>query len=148
MIKYALICEQGHAFEAWFGSSDDYDQQRKRGFVDCPVCGSSKVEKMLMAPRVSGTRKSDHSAVPELPMASMPAAMPKEIVEKLREIKKHVEANSENVGDKFPEEARKIHYGETEARGIYGRASIEEAANLAEEGVSVVPLPDLPEDKN
>ncbi len=144
MIKYALICDQDHEFEAWFGSSDDYDKQRKRGFVDCPLCGSNKVEKMLMAPGVSGTKKS---ADVDVPMTTMPQ-MPAEMVEKLREIKKHVEANSENVGDKFPEEARKIHYGEAEARGIYGKASIEEAASLAEEGVEVMPIPDLPEEKN
>ncbi len=144
MIKYSLICDQKHEFEAWFGSSDDYDTQRKRGFVDCPVCGSLKVEKMLMTPRVSGTKKGDPAAVP---MATTPM-MPPEMVDKLREIKKHVEATSENVGDKFPEEARKIHYGEAEARGIYGQASLKEAAELAEEGVGVVPLPDLPEEKN
>ena len=144
MIKYALICDTAHEFEAWFGSSDDYDQQRKRGFVDCPICGSNKVEKMLMAPGVSGTKKSTSS---DVPMTTMPQ-MPAEMVEKLREIKQHVEANSENVGDKFPEEARKIHYGEAEARGIYGKASVEEAVSLAEEGVDVMPIPELPEEKN
>ena len=144
MIKYALICDKAHEFEAWFGSSDDYDQQRKRGFVDCPICGSNKVEKMLMAPGVSGTKKSTSS---DVPMTTMPQ-MPAEMVEKLREIKQHVEANSENVGDKFPEEARKIHYGEAEARGIYGKASVEEAVSLAEEGVDVMPIPELPEEKN
>ena len=144
MIKYALICDKAHEFEAWFGSSDDYDQQRKRGFVDCPICGSNQVEKMLMAPSVSGTKKSTSS---DVPMTTMPQ-MPAEMVEKLREIKQHVEANSENVGDKFPEEARKIHYGEAEARGIYGKASVEEAVSLAEEGVDVMPIPELPEEKN
>lgn len=144
MIKYALICDHDHEFEAWFGSSDDYDTQRKRGFVDCPVCGSKNVEKMLMAPRVSGTRKSKDV---DVPMTTMPQ-MPTEMVEKLREIKQHVETHSENVGDKFPEEARKIHYGESEARGIYGKASLEEAASLVKEGVEVMPIPDLPEDKN
>ena len=144
MIKYALICHKSHEFEAWFGSSDDYDEQRKRGFVDCPVCGSNKIEKMLMAPGVSGTKKSSDG---NMPMAAMPQ-MPSEMVEKLREIKQHVEANSENVGDKFPEEARKIHYGEAEARGIYGKASVEEAVSLVEEGVEVLPIPELPEEKN
>lgn len=144
MIKYALICDKDHEFEAWFASSEDYDTQRKRGFVDCPQCGSKKIEKMLMAPGVSGTRKSSDT---DVPLATMPK-MPAEMVEKLREIKQHVEANSENVGDKFPEEARKIHYGESEARGIYGKASVEEAVSLAEEGVEVMPIPDLPEDKN
>ncbi len=146
MIKYSLVCEQDHSFEAWFGSSEDYEKQRKRGLVDCPSCGSSKVSKSLMTPQVSGTKKSDEES---LPVAQMPEQqLPVEMVEQLREIKKHVEANAENVGEKFPEEARKIHYGETKARGIYGKATLEEAANLAEEGVSVVPIPELPEDKN
>lgn len=146
MIKYSLLCEKEHEFEAWFGSSDDYDQQRTRGFVDCPVCGSNKVGKSLMAPRVSGTRKTGNQNVP---MAQMPAqGMPSEMVEQFRKLKRHVEANAENVGDRFPEEARKIHYGEAEARGIYGKASAKEAVGLLEEGVSVLPIPDLPEDKN
>lgn len=147
MIKYSLICEHEHVFEAWFGSSDDYDKQRKRGFVECPICGSIEVSKTLMTPGVSGTKKStDQDA--QVPMAAVPPQMPAEMVEKLREIKTHIENTSENVGDKFPEEARKIHYGETEARGIYGKATPEEASNLIEEGVGVVPIPDLPEDKN
>lgn len=145
MIKYSLICEQEHGFEAWFGSSEDYDKQRKRGFVECPQCGSKNISKSLMAPGVSGTKKGDANQVP---MAAMPPQMPAEMVEKLREIKTHIEKNSENVGDKFPEEARKIHYGETEARGIYGKATVEEASSLVEEGVGVMPIPDLPEDKN
>lgn len=144
MIKYSLICDKEHEFEAWFGSSDDFDKQNKRGFVDCPVCGSSKVQKMLMAPGVAGTKKTVSQDVPMTTMPQMPAAM----VEKLREIKKHVETTSENVGDKFPEEARKIHYGEAEARGIYGQASVEEATSLVEEGVEVMPIPMLPEEKN
>jgi len=146
VIKYSLICEQEHVFEGWFGSSEDYDKQRKRGFVECPQCGSIKVSKALMTPGVSGTKKNADEA--QVPMAAMPPQMPAGMVEKLREIKAHIESTSENMGDKFPEEARKIHYGETEARGIYGKASPEEASSLIEEGVGVVPLPDLPEDKN
>lgn len=145
MIKYSLVCEKDHDFEGWFGSSDDFETQAKRGFVDCPVCGSTNVTKSLMAPRVSGTKKSNE--VTEN-VAATSVQMPAEIVEKLREVKKYVEANSENVGDKFPEEARKIHYGETEERGIYGKASADDVASLAEEGVNVLPLPELPEEKN
>lgn len=145
MIKYSLICDQEHGFEAWFGSSEDYETQRKRGFVECPVCGSKDISKALMAPGVSGTKKNDDTQVP---MAAMQPQMPAEMVEKLREIKTHIEKNSENVGDKFPEEARKIYYGEAEARGIYGKATVEEASNLMEEGVGVLPIPELPEDKN
>ena len=144
MIVFDLHCDAGHRFEGWFGSSSDYEEQLASGLVDCPHCGSNKVEKMLMAPGVSGTRKSANA---DVPMTTMPQ-MPAEMVEKLREIKQHVEANSENVGDKFPEEARKIHYGEAEARGIYGKASLEDAVSLAEEGVEVMPIPELPEEKN
>ena len=147
MIKYSLMCEKGHEFEGWFSSSEDYDVQNKRGFVTCAICGSSEISKTLMAPQVSGTRKSSDGDT--VPMAQMPPPqLPAEMVEQLRKIKKHVEANSENVGDKFPEEARKIHYGETEERGIYGKASLKEAADLAEEGVNVMPIPQLPEDGN
>ncbi|MEM9332667.1 MAG: DUF1178 family protein [Pseudomonadota bacterium] len=146
MIKFSLICDQDHEFEAWFSSGQDFEKQRKRGLVECPSCGSIKVGKSLMAPRVSGTKKSADQSVP---MAAMPQPqLTAEMVEQLRQIKKHVEANAENVGEKFPEEARKIHYGESEARGIYGKASLDEAASLAEEGVNVLPIPDLPEEKN
>lgn len=143
MIKYSLICEKEHDFEGWFGSSEDYDKQRKRGFVECPQCGSKKISKALMAPGVAGTKKSSDTAI-----TNVVSKMPEEIVTKIREIKQHIEKTSENVGDKFPEEARKIHYGESEARGIYGKASVKEAVELAEEGINVVPIPDLPEDKN
>lgn len=145
MIKYSLVCDKEHDFDGWFGSSDDYEKQRKRGFVECPMCGSKKVSKALMRPGVAGTKKS--AFVPQ-DTTSIASQMPQEVVSKIREIKKHIEQNSENVGDKFPEEALKIHYGEAEKRGIYGKASLEEAVGLAEEGVSVVPIPDLPEEKN
>jgi hypothetical protein len=146
VIKYSLVCEKEHDFEGWFGSSADYDKQRKRGFVECPHCGSKKISKALMAPGVAGTKKSTDG--PSKAMANLAPQLPEEVVTKIREIKQHIEKNSENVGDKFPEEARKIHYGESEARGIYGKASVEEAVELAEEGVNVVPIPELPEDKN
>lgn len=145
MIKYSLICDKDHDFEGWFGSSDDYDKQRKRGFVECPHCGSKKISKALMTPGVAGTKKSGDN---EQVIANIAPKMPEEVVTKIREIKEHIEKTSENVGDKFPEEARKIHYGESEARGIYGKASVKEAVELAEEGVGVVPIPELPEDKN
>lgn len=146
MIKYSLICEHEHDFEGWFGSSEDFDKQRKRGLVECPACGSTQISKSLMTPGVAGTKKSTDKSVP---MAAMPTPqIPAEMMEQLRKIKKHVEANSENVGEKFPEEARKIHYGEAEARGIYGKATPEEASSLVEEGVNVMPIPELPEEKN
>lgn len=144
MIKYSLICDKEHVFEGWFGSGEDYENQRKRGFVECPSCGSNRISKALMAPNVSGTKKKD-----VVPMAAMQQAqVPAEMMERLRKFKKHVESNAENVGDRFPEEARKIHYGEAEVRDIYGKASLQEAASLAEEGVDVMPIPDLPEEKN
>lgn len=145
MIKYSLVCEKDHDFEGWFGSSDDYDKQSKRGFVECPQCGSKKNSKALMAPGVVGTKKSNDG---NQAVANIAPQMPEEVVTKIREIKQHIAKNSENVGDRFPEEARKIHYGESEVRGIYGKASIKEAVELAEEGVKVTPIPDLPEDKN
>lgn len=149
MIKYSLICDKEHEFEGWFGSSDDYDKQLKHGFVDCPQCGSTKISKAIMAPRVSGTKKSRNEMQAQInTMATVAPQMPQEVITKIREIKKHIEKTSENVGDKFAEEARKIHYGEAEARGIYGKASVDEAISLVEEGVSVVPIPELPEDKN
>ena len=143
MIKYALVCEKGHDFEAWFSGSDDFDSQKKRGFVTCAHCGSQDISKALMTPGVSGTKKSGDA----IPVASMDA-MHSQMVEKLRAMKKEIEKSGEDVGEKFPEEARKIHYGETEARGIYGKASLEEAASLAEEGVEFMPIPELPEEKN
>jgi len=145
MIKYSLICHEDHEFEAWFSSGDDFDAQKKRGLLECPVCGSHKISKALMAPRVSGAKKPDDQP---LSMATTKNTIPAEMVEKFRELKKHIETNSENVGDKFPDEARKIHYGEAETRSIYGKASVKEAIDLAEEGVGVVPLPELPEEKN
>ena len=146
MIKFSLVCSNDHEFEGWFGSSKEFEQQQKRGIVLCPVCSDTAVTKSLMAPRVSGTKKSSDETVP---MAQMPTpAVPQEMMDQLRKFKKHIEENAENVGERFPEEARKIHYGEVEARGIYGKATPEEATNLAEEGVNVMPIPDLPEEKN
>ena len=149
MIKYSIQCDKRHEFEAWFASSSDYEKQADKGLVECPVCGSNRVEKMLMAPSVSGTKKSVGSE--QLPVASMPnnrPALPDEMLSKLREMKQHIEKNAEDVGEKFPEEVRKIHYGESKPRGIFGKATPKEAGELLEEGVGVIPIPELPEDKN
>ena len=131
MIRFSLICDHDHEFEAWFRSNDDFDTQKKRGFVECPSCGSHKVDKALMAPAVSTGRKQEKIA---LAMGEAAAARPwpqlKEMSEKMRE-------NADYVGDKFAEEARKIHFGETEARGIYGEATLDEAKSLAEDGVEL-----------
>ncbi|HXZ47220.1 MAG TPA: DUF1178 family protein [Pseudolabrys sp.] len=163
MIKYALNCEQGHSFESWFQDSDAYDQQAERGLVSCPLCGSAKVEKAIMAPRLSVTAKkrkvpaeqqvvSATPATPDTPTATAPVAMisPQEqaLRAKLKELRDHLTKNADNVGPKFPEEARKMHYGEIEHRSIYGVASPEEAKELAEEGIEFHPLPTLPDERN
>jgi hypothetical protein len=153
MIKYTLVCEQRHEFESWFASSAAYDKQEKRGLVSCPECGSGKVEKAIMAPRLAGTRKGKNRAVAETPApAPAPVAMlspqEQELRSKLKELREHITKNADYVGQKFPEEARKMHYGEIEHRSIYGEASIEAAKELSEEGIELHPLPMLPDDKN
>jgi hypothetical protein len=160
MIRYALACSKGHTFESWFQNSAAYDKQAKRGLVECPVCGDSKVEKALMAPTLSGTKKRARPSVP-MPAAEAPAAAPetpapvamvspeeREFRAKLKELREHLTKNADNVGRKFPEEARKMHYGETEHRSIYGEASPQEAKELSEEGIEVHPLPVLPDERN
>jgi hypothetical protein len=165
MIRYTLSCERGHEFESWFQNSGAYDKQAKRGLVTCPSCGSAKVEKTIMAPKIMapkimGTRpaRSDVADQPSPPPAppATPAQAPlsvmsspeRELRQKLKELRDHVTKNANYVGTKFPEEARKIHYGETEHRSIYGEASPEEAKALHEEGIEFHPLPVLPDDQN
>lgn len=142
MIRYDLSCDDGHAFEGWFSSGDDFDRQQKMGLVSCPSCGSTHVVKQLMAPSVSTARKKERRQ--ELVMQTQQ----REMMSRLREIVSAIRANSEDVGDRFPEEARKIHYGEAEQRGLIGRASLEEARELLEEGVEIAPLPFIPDDAN
>jgi hypothetical protein len=141
LIRFSLICDHDHEFEAWFRSNDDFDTQKKRGFVDCPTCGSSKVGKALMAPAVSTGRKREKIALAMNEMQKKAMAEIKALSEKIRE-------NADYVGDKFAEEARKIHFGEADARGIYGEATLEEAKSLAEDGVGFMPIPVFPEDRN
>ena len=163
MIRYALICERDHAFESWFQNSAAYDKQVKRALVTCPVCGSAKVEKAIMAPRVAAAAEGEIVAPPlpapaQQPAAPQPVAKPapvammsppeRELRQKLKEIRDHIVKNASYVGSRFPEEARKIHYGETEHRSIYGEASPEEAKALNEEGIEFHPLPQLPDDQN
>ncbi len=142
MISFSLVCSNAHEFEGWFSSSDDFDSQKARGLVECPVCGDQSVDKALMAPSVSTSRSKEQT----VPMA-MDAEQTK-MMDQIRDLTKKMREGAENVGDKFAEEARKIHYGETEARGIYGKATPVEAKGLAEEGVEFIPLPTLPEDQN
>ena len=163
MIRYALNCEAGHAFESWFANSSAYDKQKKRGQVACPICGSTKVDKAIMAPRLSRAETAD-AAIP--PPAAVPAAAQpsppgpakapvaimsppeRELRRKLKELRDHVAKNADYVGPRFPEQARKIHYGEVEHRSIYGEASLDEAKALHEEGIEFHPLPVLPDEFN
>ncbi|CAN7701493.1 DUF1178 family protein [Mesorhizobium caraganae] len=141
MIRFALICEHEHEFEGWFRSNDDFDTQKKRGFVDCPNCGSHKVQKALMAPAVSTARKQETIALAMGEAQKQALAQLKAMAEKVRE-------NADYVGDKFAEEARKIHFGESDPRGIYGEATLDEAKSLAEDGVEFMPIPSFPDERN
>ena len=142
MIRYGLICDNGHDFEGWFASASDFDGQQQRGLVECPACGSHGVSKRLMAPSVSTARKKDSRQ--QLVMH----AAKQEMIGKLKEMVTQIRANADDVGERFPEEARKIHYGETEQRGLIGKASVEEARALIDEGIEIAPLPVLPDDAN
>ena len=173
MIRYALACHEGHAFESWFANSATYDRQVKRGLVSCPVCNSIKVEKMIMAPRVAGTKRrgdaSMSAPMPEGPASSQPSApevppqatqadvpapvamispQEHEFRKKLKELREHLTRNADYVGRKFPEEARKMHYGEIERRSVYGEATPDQAKELHEEGIEFHPLPVLPDEWN
>jgi hypothetical protein len=146
MIRYALTCGEGHEFEGWFRDSADFDKQAKKATLACPVCGSADIEKQLMAPAVASTKK--RATEPEKLRVAAPDPRRAELVEALRELRKSVTENADYVGGRFPEEARKIHYKETEPRGIYGEASPAEAKELADEGIEFHPLPVLPEDRH
>ncbi|MBY8915886.1 DUF1178 family protein [Nitratireductor sp. L1-7-SE] len=141
MISFNLICEHDHAFEAWFRNNADFDGQKERGLVSCPHCGSGNVEKALMAPAVSTGKRREQIALAMGEQQKKALAQLKELSNKVRE-------NADYVGDRFAEEARKIHFGETEARGIYGEATSEEAVSLVEDGVEFMPLPLFPEEQN
>jgi hypothetical protein len=164
MIRYSLVCDKGHDFESWFADSAAYDKQAKRKLVTCPHCGSAKVEKAIMAPRLATSKKGAapiEAPPPEIPASTTAAAAPagatpvamispqeREFRVKLKELRDHLTANADNVGKKFPEQARKMHYGEIEHRSIYGEATPEDAKALAEEGIEFHPLPILPDDRN
>ncbi|MBZ0162364.1 MAG: DUF1178 family protein [Notoacmeibacter sp.] len=151
MISFNLVCDEAHEFEGWFRDTADFDLQQARGLLQCPVCGSQAVSKALMAPAVSTARKKE--AAQKTGAVARPVAfgMPPEhqaVLDKARAIAREMIKNAEHVGQNFAEEARKIHYGETEARPIYGAATTEEARALIEEEIPVLPLPVLPEDRN
>jgi hypothetical protein len=159
MIRYSLRCERGHAFESWFQSSAAYESQEKRKLVSCPSCGSVKVERGIMAPQIV-SKKGREVAVSEPAASAAPAEMTttestpllmsqeRELRAKLKELRDHIVKNADNVGERFPNEARKMHYGDIEHRPIYGEASPDEARALIDEGVEVSPLPVLPDDRN
>jgi hypothetical protein len=143
VIRYNLACNNGHEFEAWFRSSADFDRAAAAGEASCPVCGSTAVDKAIMAPALAGTKKKGEKV-----SLAAPDPRSQAMREALREFRKKVTENADYVGDRFAEEARKIHYEESEPRGIYGEATSEEARDLAEEGIGFHPLPTLPEDTN
>ena len=160
MIRYALACDNGHEFESWFPSSASYDQQAERGFVTCPVCSSAKVAKQLMAPSLGRKRGGGPETEPAPAAETLPApAAPQQPVAimsereqairaMLRSVREHVTKTADYVGPSFAEEARKMHYGETEHRSIYGEADAAEAKALIEEGIEFHPLPTAPDDRN
>lgn len=171
MIRYMLTCELAHDFEGWFRNSDDFDIQKEKSLVSCPVCGSSDVHKKLMAPAVSTARVKEGPVepvvvenAPEQPVVpetgdapadtvQQAALMPRdpnqrEVLDALRVLRNRMVEASEYVGKDFPEEARKMHYGESEERNIYGESSPEDAKSLLDEGIDILPLPVLPDEKN
>ena len=141
MIRFSLTCQNDHSFDGWFRNSDDFDKQKKRGLIGCPQCGSTRVEKALMAPAVSTGRKRET-------MALAMDAQQKEAIAQLKALSKKMRENADYVGDKFAEEARKIHFGEADPRGIYGEATPEETKGLVEDGVAFMPIPVFPDDRN
>lgn len=175
MIKYQLICDKEHEFEGWFSSSSAYEDQLTKGYVDCPVCGSQSVKRALMAPNLNSPKTRQNPDLPALPkidntapdlsskdlspndisQAENPlaklspqdqAAVMGAAMTALRDIHKKVKKDFTNVGDKFADEARKIHYGEAETKPIYGTTTPEERDDLADEGIVFHHLPDLPQE--
>ena len=138
MIKYALACEHGHEFEGWFGASADFEAQARAGRLACPTCASKAIAKQIMAPSVVGAKKRD---------ASPAGGKRQMMMEAMAQVRRHVEDNFDYVGDTFAREARAIHAGKSEERGIYGEATPAEVKGLVEDGVPVAPLPPGPPKK-
>jgi hypothetical protein len=149
MIKYALACEKDHSFESWFPDSRSYETQARRGLIACPVCGSTRASKAIMAPAIVGGQKAERRPIEGAPA---PVALLDERQQRLREmarrLREEIVANTDDVGRKFPEEARAIHEGDAPARSIRGQATPDEARALIDEGVGVLPLPFLPDEFN
>lgn len=158
MIRYRLVCESGHDFESWFPSSESYDDQVARGFVACPACGSIHVSKGMMAPSIGRSDRAPASDRQVVPEASVPVPVPpaeamlgereRQLRGLMRALREQVTKNADDVGAQFPEEARRMHYGESPTRAIYGEASLDEARALVDEGIDVAPLPRMPDDRN
>ena len=144
MIRYNLVCVAGHDFESWFRDAGAFDKASAAHAVACPECGTTDVVKALMAPSVATARKREAAAM----KVAAPDPRQAAIREMVRQVRQHVRENADYVGDKFAEEARRIHYQETEARGIYGEATPDEARSLAEDGVEFMPVPIFPDDRN
>jgi hypothetical protein len=144
VIRYSLHCHEGHGFDAWFSSGASYDEQIEAGAIRCPTCGSAEVRKAPMAPAVLRGKSEKGPKGAALPTDTEP----RRTFAVLKGLREHLKANAEDVGTGFPEEARKIHYGEAEERNIYGEATLDEAKSLNEEGIPVLPLPPLPEEHN
>lgn len=160
MIKYALVCARAHEFESWFRDSAAFDTQARRGLIACPMCGSVNVAKAIMSPAISAARKKERqidvaAAAPPADASDQPPAPVALLDERhrrlramIREVRADIMEKSDNVGRRFPQEARRIHGGEAPPRSIYGEASGEEIQELLEDGVKILPMPRLPEERN
>ena len=149
MIKFALACERGHEFESWFPDGAAFETQARRGLVQCPECDSRKIAKAPMAPAVLGKRRAEPQDSPEpTRQVALIDEKQRELRAALTELRRKIEANTVDVGAKFPDVARAIHAGDEPERAIRGRATLAEAKALLEEGVGVLPLPMLPEEAN
>lgn len=141
MIKYNLICFEEHEFEAWFSNSSDYETQRGKLLISCPYCSSTRIDKAIMAPNISSSRKKEAIASKDIQdLSNFNSAV--------RKLRQHIKDKFEYVGDKFPEEARAIHYGEKEERKIYGEASLSDAKDLHNEGITLTAIPKAVSPKN
>ena len=143
MIKYALACEHDHPFEGWFSVSGDFDDQKARGLIECPYCASKAVRKQITAPAVTGTK----AQAARLPEGAPPVPSHQMMMQAMGEMRRHVEETFDYMGDRFADEARAIHDGKSEERGIYGEATPEQVRDLVQDGVPVAPLPPKPRDK-
>ena len=146
MIAYHLVCAKAHEFEGWFKSSAAYDAQEAEGSLACPLCGDAHIRKAIMAPSV---RKSTQPVAQTASAGPQPGPVdPQKLRQFMAGYRKFIEQNADYVGPRFPEEARKIHYGEAEERHIYGESSLAEARELVEEGIEIAPVPPDPGDLN